>query len=110
MSVLFCRCESVGGDREWPVAAGSKWSGEGLLPHQQEEVSADGCSGGTQCPDHYIRYMYCSTQNTLTQLSVALETPRTLKLTFLSPSILVKVPLSKVFQHARYCRVLYNCM
>lgn len=60
MSVLFCRCESVGGDRERPVAAGSKWSGEGVLPHQQEKVSADGCAGGAQCPDHYIRYMYCS--------------------------------------------------
>lgn len=35
MCVLFCRCESVGGDRERPVAAGSKWSREGLLSHQQ---------------------------------------------------------------------------
>ncbi len=60
MSVLFCRCESVGGDGEWSVAAGSKWSGESLLPHQQEKVSADGCVGRTQCADHYIRYMYCS--------------------------------------------------
>lgn len=53
---VFRRRESAGGDREWPVAAGSKWSGEGLLPHQQKEVSADGCAGGAQCSHHYIRY------------------------------------------------------
>lgn len=67
MCVLFCRCESVGGDRERPVAAGSKWSREGLLSHQQAKVSADGCVGGTQCPDHYIRYLYVASsteQNT----------------------------------------------
>lgn len=56
--LLLCRCESVGGDREWFVAAGPKWSGEGVLPHQQTKVSADGCTGRTQCSHHYIRYMY----------------------------------------------------
>lgn len=59
LCVLCCRCEPVGGDRERSVAAGSKRSGESLLPHQQTEVSADGCVGRTQRPDHYIRYMYC---------------------------------------------------
>lgn len=55
VSVLFCRCESVGGDREWSVAVGPEWSGESLLSHQQTKVSADGCAGRTQCTHHYIR-------------------------------------------------------
>lgn len=59
VSVVFGRCESVGGDRERLVAAGSEWSGEGLLPHQQAKVSADGCVRGTQRPHYYFRYMHC---------------------------------------------------
>lgn len=56
--LLFCRCEFVGGDRKWSVAAGPKRSGEGVLAHQQTKVSADGCTGRTQCSNHYIRYMH----------------------------------------------------
>lgn len=55
VSVLLCRCESVGGDREWSVAAGPKWSRESLLSHQQTKVSADGCAGRAQRAHHYIR-------------------------------------------------------
>lgn len=56
---LMRRCESAGGDRKWSVAAGSKWSGKGLLAHQQTKVSTNGCTWRTQCIDNYIRYMCC---------------------------------------------------
>ncbi|CAB1325175.1 unnamed protein product, partial [Coregonus sp. 'balchen'] len=40
--VCWSRCEPAGGDREWSVAAGQEWSGEGLLSDQQETLPTDG--------------------------------------------------------------------
>lgn len=54
----LCRCESVGGDRKWSMAAGPQWSGQGVLSNQQTKVSATGRAGRTQCAHHDIRYMH----------------------------------------------------
>lgn len=54
-SPVLSRCESAGGHREWPDAAGSKWAGQGLQPHQQAAIPADGCPRGPQRPRDNIR-------------------------------------------------------
>lgn len=56
---LLSRCESAGGHRERPDAAGSKWARQGLQPHQQAAIPADGRPRGPQCPRDNIRYFSC---------------------------------------------------
>lgn len=49
------RCKLTSGHREWANVVGPQWARKGLQPYQQEEVSADGCSRGTECPGNHIR-------------------------------------------------------
>lgn len=68
MCVCVCRSEPAGGHREWSDAVRSQRSGESLSSDQPTALPADGCPGGTQCPGHYIRYLY-----THISLSIAVE-------------------------------------
>lgn len=52
-----CRCQPVGGNREWVDAAGSQRSGKSLPSDKQKTLPADGRPGGPQRSGHHIRYL-----------------------------------------------------
>lgn len=81
--VFMCRSEPVGGNREWSDAVGSQRSGESLPSDQPTALPADGRSGGTQRPGHYIRYAHTKRHTNTHRHSSTIAYTHMLKMVYL---------------------------